>query len=525
MDTPGDTNHDESGRTETISAGFFEAVLESAPDAMVVVNEKGLISVVNGQAERMFGYTRDQMLDQPIELLIPTRLRKGHTEERDEYLKSPRLRQMGVGRELFGRRRDGSEFPTEISLSPLQTEAGLFVSSAIRDVTERKKLEDDIIAARHEAERANKANSAFLAAASHDLRQPVQALSLLSGALRRTVTDAKALEMIEIQNKSLSAMTNLLNSLLDISRLDAGAVSPNFEEFPISLIVDRLSGEFARQASQKGLAFEAVPSAAVVRSDSNLLSEILQNLVSNGIRYTDEGGVRLHCDVNDGECRISVTDSGIGIEAGQLDEIFKEFHQCDPSGSNKEGFGLGLAIVQRLANVLDHGIDVRSVPGQGSCFSVGVPIVSGDSVATDPEQKLPAAPDTNNASGFIVLVEDDIQVASALTMLFESAGYSVAVAATRSAAVEKIEKSPAAPNLIVSDYHLADAETGVDTVRSIRASVGNDVPAFILSGDTSELIEEARMLPNCSLVRKPADPDDLLAAAEKAVATGEVHSS
>lgn len=524
MKTSSNTRHGAPDQPDAKSAGFFEAVLESAPDAMIVVNDQGLISVVNGQAEQMFGYTRDQLLNQPIELLIPQRLRKGHTRERNEYLNAPRLRQMGIGRELFGRRSDGSEFPTEISLSPLKTEAGLFVSSAIRDVTVRKQLEDDIIAARHEAERANKANSAFLAAASHDLRQPVQALSLLTGALRRTVTDARALEMIEIQNRSLTAMTNLLNSLLDISRLDAGAVSPEFEEFSVSMLIDRLSGEFARQASHKGLNFEALPSTAVVRSDVNLLGEILQNLVSNGIRYTDEGSVRLHCEVADDKCRVSVTDTGIGIQADQLDEIFEEFHQCNPTSSSKEGFGLGLAIVQRLASVLDHKIEVRSVPGEGSCFSIAVPLVAGDSLtaAADPEPA--AVPDTNKASGFIVLVEDDREVAAGLTMLFESAGYTVVAAVSRSEAMKKIEKSTSPPDLIVSDYHLADADTGVTTIRSLRESARKNLPAFILSGDTSELIEEARALSNCLLVRKPVDPDDLLVAAQTSVATGEVPS-
>ena len=183
----------------------------------------------------------------------------------------------------------------EISLSPVETDGGRFISSVIRDVTVRKQMEQDIIAARQAAERANKANSAFLAAASHDLRQPVQALSLLNGALRRTVKDERALQMIENQDASLTAMTNLLNSLLDISRLDAGAVTPEFEEFPMQRLIDRLSAEFARQAQHKGLEFESESCDAVVRSDPNLLAEVITNLVSNAIRYTDKGSVKLAC--------------------------------------------------------------------------------------------------------------------------------------------------------------------------------------------------------------------------------------
>ena len=195
-----------------LSEQFFESLLESAPDAMVIVDQSGEIVVVNGQAERMFGYKRGDMHGRRIELLLPERLRDRHVAHRTTYAADPILRPMGIGMDLHGRRSDGTEFPVEISLSPVNTDAGAFVSSVIRDVTKRKQMETALINARQDAERANRANSAFLAAASHDLRQPVQALILLNGALRRTVADAKALEMLDSQNQSLTAMTNLLNS-------------------------------------------------------------------------------------------------------------------------------------------------------------------------------------------------------------------------------------------------------------------------------------------------------------------------
>ncbi len=295
------------------SEPFFRNLLESAPDAMIIIDKEGRIAVVNEQAEEMFAYDREQMIGETIEFLLPARFRDRHVGHRDAYTNKPRVRPMGVGMELQGCRSDGSEFPVEISLSPVKAGSSSFVSSVIRDVTERKKMEQALIAARQEAERANKANSAFLAAASHDLRQPVQALSLLNGALRRTVKDELALEMIESQEHSLDAMTNLLNSLLDISRLDAGAVSPEIEEFSIQRLIDRLSAEFSRQAMHKGLEFGAEPCDAVIRSDANLLGEIIQNLVSNAIRYTKKGSVHLTCDDLGESLRVKVIDTGIGI--------------------------------------------------------------------------------------------------------------------------------------------------------------------------------------------------------------------
>ncbi|MEQ9562762.1 MAG: PAS domain S-box protein, partial [Woeseiaceae bacterium] len=348
---------------EDASEAYFRDLLESAPDAMIIVDKDGRIAIANGQAIRMFGYPRDELIGLPIEALMPASAREAHKQHRANFLRQPRLRRMGVGMELAGRRADGSTFPVEISLSPVTSAAGTFVSSVIRDVTERKTMEQELIAARQAAERANKANTAFLAAASHDLRQPVQALSLLTGALRRTVKTPLALEMIESQQHSLDAMTNLLNSLLDISRLDAGAVTPELEEFPIQRLIDRLSAEFSRQAQQKGLQFVSGRCHHIVRSDPNLLTEIIQNFVSNAIRYTDRGSVNMSCRDDGDSVWIDVRDTGVGIDEAQLEEIFREFHQIKTAGINKEGFGLGLAIVRRLADLMQHELSVMSVPG------------------------------------------------------------------------------------------------------------------------------------------------------------------
>lgn len=500
---------------------FFRNLLESAPDAMIIVDENGEIVLVNGQALRMFGYQRDEMIGSSVDILLPSRLREGHVSHRSGYSATPSLRPMGQDIDLVGLRKDDSEFPVEISLSPVETHGGRFISSVIRDVTVRRQMEIDIKAAREAAERANKANSAFLAAASHDLRQPVQALSLLNGALRRTVKDERALQMVENQDASLMAMTNLLNSLLDISRLDAGAVKPEWEDFPMQRLVDRLSAEFGRQAQSKGIAFSSESCDAVVRSDPNLLAEVITNLVSNAIRYTDKGEVKMVCFERDGQCHLEVSDTGVGIEADQLEEIFREFHQCNSPGASKEGFGLGLAIVRRLTDLLDHRIGVDSDPGRGSKFTVTVPIIVGGESGDHLDDVASPSPQ-EKASGLVVLIEDDVNVANAWGMLLEAEGYRVATAASATETIALIKHLDEPPVLVISDFHLLDGSTGVEAVSLIRDFYESEIPAFIVSGDTSKVVKEARLLDNCTLMCKPVDTARLLMAAQSASRTGSV---
>jgi PAS domain S-box-containing protein len=486
---------------------------------MVIVDAEGRIDVINNQTENMFGYGREELRGQRIEMLLPERLRDRHVTHRGTYARNPSVRQMGAGLELIAMRKDGSEFPVEISLSPVQMGPVLFVSSVIRDVTERKKMEQEIIAARQAAERANKANSAFLAAASHDLRQPVQALSLLNGALRRTVKDARALDMIASQENSLAAMTNLLNSLLDISRLDAGAITPELEEFPIQRMIDRLSAEFSRQAHHKGLEFVCEPCEAIVRSDPNLLGEIIQNLVSNAIRYTGKGTVTLRCAELSGHCLLEVEDTGVGIATDQLEAIFQEFHQVKTPGSNKEGFGLGLAIVRRLADLLQHEVSVESAPGRGSCFSVSLPAIRRKTVVALVDDNRESV-EPGEASGLVVLIEDDLNVAKAWGLLLEAEGYKVAMGASVSEAKAMLLHLTESPALIISDFHLLDGSTGVEAVNTIRTFFGTSVPAFIVSGDTSKIVDDARLLDNCTVMSKPVNTSRLLRAARTATLTG-----
>jgi protein-histidine pros-kinase len=523
-----DAQHDRhipgSGASQGLPGGntpdsFYRNLLDAAPDAMIVVDATGRIAIVNTEAEKMFGYSRERMLGDGIEMLLPDRYRARHVQHRARYADAPKVRAMGADMELAGLRSNGTEFPVEISLSPIDSASGSFVASVIRDVTERHQIEQALTTARQAAERAQNANTAFLAAASHDLRQPVQALSLLSGALRRTVRDPLALEMIESQQESLDAMTNLLNSLLDISRLDGGAFEPDVEEFPVQRLFNRLASELSRQAKQKKLHFHVEPGDVLIRSDPHLLGEIIQNFVSNAVRYTEQGGVRLFCTQHESDVSITVADTGIGIETDQFENIFKEFHQIKSPSRKREGFGLGLAITHRLADLLGHAISVESTLGEGSSFSIRVPRARAH------EKEIPAVEEVvvtgASPTGLIVLVEDDVKVAKAWELLLRTEGYRIAIAESAADARRLAETLHDNIRLIISDYHLADGSNGIDATRILREVLGERIPAFIITGDTSKIVQDAEALENCRIMSKPVSPDVLVRLARSAIEVGQ----
>ena len=265
----------------------------------------------------------------------------------------------------------------------------------------------------------------------------------------------------------------------------------------------------------------AEPNGTVIRSDQNLLAEIIQNLVSNAIRYTESGRVALTLRSDGDRLHIDVEDTGIGIPAGQVDEIFREFHQLRNPGRNPEGFGLGLAIVRRLADLLGHEITVRSEEGRGSRFTVTVPVVaqSPDLAAAE---SLRRESSRSDGSGTILLAEDDRSVADAWSLLLRAEGYRVVVADSAAAALAAARGLDVPPVLMISDYHLQDGSTGVEAVDVVRAYFGADLPAFIVSGDTSKVVDDARRLPNSRVMSKPVHSDELLSLAEDAARSGTV---
>ncbi|MEO8307355.1 MAG: ATP-binding protein [Pseudomonadota bacterium] len=489
---------------------LLPSVLESAPDAMVVIDSSGTVLFANQQVRALFGFAPADLIGQPVEVLLPQRFRGRHVKHRQSFRENLRLRPMGIGQDLYALRRDGSEFPVEISLSPIRGADQMFVAAAIRDVTDRKNADIAIQAARTEADRANMAKSRFLATASHDLRQPLQALALLNGSLRRTVHDEDAREALDQQDQAIGAMSRLLNALLDISKMESGAVQVQITDFDVAPLLQEMQVEFSSLAFSKQLRLELHLEHAGLRSDRTLIAQVLRNLISNALKYTDRGSIRIACRRQDANVCIDVTDSGIGICSDDLPFIFDEFYQVGVSThSSREGYGLGLSIVQRVMRLLGLVVTVKSELGSGSTFSIHIPAATAGTVAdTAPLARVPG-PITGGRHRHILLVEDDAGVRKATRLFLKGEGYEVTAAASLAEALA-LTASLTTLELIITDYHLGGGERGTDVITALQTRFGARINAILITGDTSSAIGELPRDLQLQIISKPVDPDELL---------------
>jgi len=343
----------------------------------------------------------------------------------------------------------------------------------------------------HQLELANLAKSRFLAAASHDLRQPLHALNLFLDQ-RRSETDRVERSRLDAQiDTAVAAMNELFNSLLDISKLDAGVLALSISEFPVDQLLRRIETTFAATARENGLRLRVVSSRAWVRSDFILLERILLNLVSNAVRYTERGGVVVGCRHRSGRLRIDVCDSGIGIPEDQRRNIFGEFYQLDGGAKDRRGgLGLGLAIVDRLCGLLDHRIELTSSVGSGSRFSVLVPSAPARTAQASLDVPRPLV--DSERGKLVIVIEDNELVRIGMRGLLKSWGCLVVTAESEDAAMAKLAEHGRRPDLIISDYHLANGKIGFELIDRLRRACGAQIPAFLISGDTApERLREA----------------------------------
>jgi PAS domain S-box-containing protein len=493
----------------------FRALMDSAPDAMAVVDGKGDIVLVNTRTESLFEYKRQELIGKPIDILIPERYRARHAAHRGIYAESPVPRAMGANLELFARRRDGSEIPVEVSLSPVATSGGLRVVSAIRDISDRKRALEQLRHARAAAEKADRAKSTFLATASHDLRQPLQTLSLLNGTLRRMGKDSDPAEALSLQEAAIGVMSRLLDALLDISKLESGAVKPVVTNWQAVSLFGQLRAEFANIAADKGVQLEAERSPAWVRSDVSLVGQVLRNLVSNAIKYTHRGSVRLRVRPEGEAVWVEVTDTGIGMAPEELSHIYEEFYQIGvPKNATREGYGLGLSIVSRIVKLLGLELDVHSEIGKGSTFALKLPVGTAIVASTAPLGVTSAAERSAKSVHRILVVEDDPAVLNATRLLLTVEGYGVATATSVAQALERMHESPDL-ELVMTDYHLVDGETGRQVIASVRQLRGPDFKAILITGDTSRAARAVDGDENLHFLSKPVEPEQLLRLLKK----------
>ncbi|MEP4485996.1 ATP-binding response regulator [Marinobacter alexandrii] len=385
------------------------------------------------------------------------------------------------------------------------------LSSAMELRFENLDLIEQLKEQKAEAEQANSAKSRFLAAASHDLRQPLYALTLFVSALEEQVTSPDERKITQQIKRSANSLQSLFEALLDISKLDAGTVDIRKSDFRLKDMLARLADEFDPQAAQKGITIHWTQEPLAVNSEPALLEQILRNFIANAIRYTATGEINVTCEPYADSIKISVSDTGIGIPDEDQVAIFEEFYQLgNPERDRQKGLGLGLSIVQRAAELLDHRIEVDSQLSQGSTFSVTVDTATQSDLASA-EESLHTSNVALASQPLIVVIDDEKNIREGMQQLLAAWGCEVVVSATAEGTLEKLSIYQRKPDGIISDYRLRDSHTGLDAIKAINGVYGSAIPALIVTGDTEKQLLIDLKASGHQVLYKPVPPAKLRA--------------
>ena len=485
---------------------LYRSILDHSPVEIYVKDLQGRHVVVNRREEELFGDRCGGVLGKTAFDLFPEPSAREHEAHDRDVIKAG----TALEREYKIPMDDGLHTFLAVKF-PIRGADGEIVriGAVVTDITDRKKSECEALEAKETAEKASKAKSRFLAAASHDLRQPLQAMGLLAGNLSETELNPRQSGLVDAMGEAIGSAGSMLSVLLDISELDAGSIVPQAVDFDLDALLQRLFRDFALRAEEKQLDLRLVPSGLTVHSDPVLLERMISNLVSNALRYTEAGRILIGCRRQGADVEVQVWDTGVGIEAKNLEKIFDEYFQVgNAARDRRKGLGLGLALVHRLSALLDHPVRVASVFGRGSMFAIRIPL--GDSTAAS----APPGPTSvealrNHAS--ILLVEDDEAVLEATARLLRQWGYRVAAARSGEDAVKMCESGAVAPDVVVADYRLPDGIDGIGAVLRLRGSLGPELPSIIVTGDTSDQVTQAVAEAGCDLLHKPVAPAKLRA--------------
>lgn len=392
------------------------------------------------------------------------------------------------------------------------------VNVVVQDITERRAAEEELRRAKDAAERASALKSRFLAATSHDLRQPLQTIALLHSIVVDRVKDEDTRRVVLQMGVAVDVMTDTLNALLDIDGLEKGRLQPKIEDFPIQRLFERMRDEFQAPAEDKTLSLKTIVCEGIIRSDQRLLERLVENYVANAVKYTERGKILVGCRRRGPVIRIEVWDTGVGIPADEHEMIFEQFYRGRSALSEREqGRGLGLALVRSLADILGHRVGMRSIEARGSMFFVEVPL--GEQMASTGASPMPKHPVDVRGALQIVLIEDDPAVQESLKLLLVANGCAVAATASGEEAVRLAEEGAARPDLIIADHNLAGVISGVEAAERIRGHFGT-IPGLILTGEPShdKLDRYSRL--GLQWMQKPVKAEDLLARIRELIGDG-----
>jgi PAS domain S-box-containing protein len=514
---------DQSDLQTRESADLLAALIESSRDCIFVTDPDGYLLLANSTFLEIVGLTREAAIGCKLVIQHDHTMQQALEVLRAQVATTRMLQADDVSVRAF---EDDQPRILQTMCTPIFNSTGQIraIAGIGRDVTDAHQAAKALRLARDRAEAADRAKTRFLAAASHDLRQPLQAAVLLAELLN-SQADSGAPPSWSVSNlrRALDDIKYLVDSLFDVSRLDSGAVTPDISSFPLQGLLDQTIILYQKVAEDKGISLLAAPTDAIIRSDPVLLGRMLANLVENAVRYTLSGHVLIECEPIGAHLRIHIEDTGIGISKQDLSRIWDEFEQLkNPARDRRQG--LGLSIVRRLSTLLDHPVEVSSEPGKGSSFVVTVPVDEQHvtSSSQTPTNRTSSGPDNGH---LVVVVDDDPLLLDTLHMALEDNGWSVIAATDYAEAINRLTAGKRPPDVIISDYRLGEGKVGSEVIKGIREMVGRQLPAVILTGELGTIgdnhdqpKEDARRL-NASLLRKPVRMTELLAAMRLVMAT------